>query len=529
MALLPSGPAAAGIAWPDGIGPGTFNAATVGAASVTAGKNHSCAITSLGSIYCWGDNSAGQLGDGAVSRDAPTAVPVSLAGDLGGVAVQVDAGDTHTCALDAEGTAYCWGGNDDGELGIASTSDAAIPAKVDTLADRTLVEITAGARHTCAIDDEGAAWCWGDNSAGQLGVPGQSPGTTIPVRVSTATGMTGPVVDIAAGGDTTCAATDDGAAYCWGEGDAGQLGDGADRDADQPVAVSTAGVLAGATVRQVAVGYAQACAVDDHGEVACWGDTANGRRDVPARANADGPRFNDISGGARHMCGLARGAVAYCWGSDVNGQLGDGATRHAYEPVRVAGGARGPDAELHDLEAGARHSCALDTRGVAYCWGADDEGQLGNGGGAASTVPVLVRGLPRPPAAVTGVRVTALDGGLRMSWRPATDLGSGSFIAYLAVTTDLTAGCQVATPGGTSCDLRGLANGVNYDVAVLTYTSDGTTLSTIGTAAPRPERSTTLAPLGGLPVTGSGPGLLIAAGCLLLALGLAALLVRKPT
>jgi alpha-tubulin suppressor-like RCC1 family protein len=541
VAALPSAPAAAADAgWPPGVSADAFHIATVGPASITAGKNHSCAISSLGTLYCWGDNSAGQLGNGRMPADSAVASPVAHADgvlDEQHPAVQVDAGAEHTCAIDLNGTAYCWGSNTDGQLGVGSNTDQATPAAVGSLSDRTLVEITTGANHSCAIDDAGAAWCWGDNSAGQLGVPGLSPGTTSPVRVSTASGMTGPVVDIAAGGNTTCAVTDAGAAYCWGEGSAGQIGDGAGVDRDQPTRVSTGGALSGARVRQITVGDTQACGVDADGGAYCWGDTAGGTNRTPDRVHAAGVVFGELSAGARHVCGLDRNSsAAYCWGSDVNGQLGDGSTTHADDPVRVDTGAQSPGATLLDIAGGARHTCALDSRGVSFCWGADDDGQLGTGAAGASIVPAAVAGLPRPPAAVTGVRVAPLDGGLRVTWRPPSTFGTGAFVAYLVQTTSGDQHCAATTAAATGCDVTGLVNGTGYDVAVLTITAAGQTLSDVVTgipaAAPRPSSPgapPTLAPgdSAGLPVTGESPVVLAAAGFLMIGLGLAALLVRQ--
>lgn len=537
VAMLPAAPAAAGEDdWPDGLSADSVKAATVGAASVTAGQGHSCAVTSSGAIYCWGSNSDGQLGDGRMSADSPAAVEVRR-GTMG-IAIQVDAGEEHTCALDHSGVAYCWGDNSSGQLGSGAGPDADSATRVDALVGRTLVEITTGANHSCAIDDEGQAWCWGANAAGQLGLGGgRSGGTSIPVRVSATSGLTDPVVDIAAGKDTTCAATADGVAWCWGSGEDGQLGNGGTADADVPVRVSTAGVLAGTRVRQLGVGKEQTCAVDSAGRPACWGRTSVGTRLTPARVTGSG--FVQVAAGDAHACVLDSDAAALCWGTGDDGRLGDGGTGDEPDPVRVAQGARDPDVLLKDLDTGDRHSCALDARGAAYCWGADDAGQLGNGGSGPSRVPVLVSGLPRAPLAVTGVRAAVRDGGLRVSWQPVTDFGSGTFTSYLAVTSGLEASCEVTTAGGSGCDLDGLENGTPYDVTVLTYTTDGNSLSDFATATPAvaapattpPVAPTRLAPVpgdaGGLPITGPGPIALVSIGFLLVGLGLSALLVRR--
>lgn len=537
VALLPAAPAVAvGGDWPDGVTADSVKAATVGAASVTAGQGHSCAITSSGAVYCWGSNSDGQLGDGRMATDSSTAVAVR--GGSMGVAVQVDAGEEHTCALDYSGVVYCWGDNSSGQLGSGAGPDRATAVRVDALVGRTLVEVTTGANHSCAIDDEGAAWCWGANAAGQLGLgAGQTGGTPVPVRVSGATGLTDPVVDIAAGKDTTCAATADGVAWCWGSGEDGQLGTGGTADMDVPVRVSAAGALAGVRVRQLGVGKEQSCAVDANGRVACWGRTSVGTRLTPARVA--GSRFLQVVAGDAHACALDRDAGARCWGTGDDGRLGDGGTGDEPDPVLVAQGARDPQAPLEDLDTGDRHTCALDSRGAAYCWGADDAGQLGNGASGPSRVPVLVLGLPRAPLPVTGVRVTARDGGLHVTWQPVGDFGSGDFVSYLAVTAGLESRCEVEQPAGTGCDLTGLDNGTPYDVTVLTYTSDGNALSDFVTATPAeappagtpPVAPPHLAPVpgdaGGLPITGPGPIALVSIGFLLLGLGLTALLVRR--
>lgn len=515
VALLPSAPAAADIAWPDGLGPAQFHALTVGAASITAGRAHSCAITSTGALYCWGDNNHGQLGHGSAPAGSDTAVAAGGHGDLRTPVVQVDAGDAHTCALDYNGTPYCWGDNGDGQLGTGGTTGVDEPAAVAVAPGSTFVEITTGADHSCAIDDQGGAWCWGANAEGQLGIGSAGAGSPAPVQVSAGSGMTGPVVDIAAGGDTTCAETDAGVAWCWGGNGHGQVGDGTFTDRDEPVRVDTPGVL----IRQLAVGGHRTCAVDAGGDVRCWGDGIA----TPVAVGAGGVRFSQVAAGDDHVCGLSRAAAGYCWGANADGELGDGTTVGRTAPQPVDG-----VPELRDIDAGDRHSCGLDARGIAYCWGADDEGQLGNGPAGATATAVRVDGLPRPPAAATRLRVTPLDRGLRATWRPVHDFGSGTFLTYLAVTTNFEAGCEVDTATGAGCDLIGLVNGTDYDVTVLTYTTDGTTLSAFSTAAPRaaPPAPPGLRPGGELPVTGNSPVTAVAVGSLLVGLGLSALLVR---
>jgi alpha-tubulin suppressor-like RCC1 family protein len=543
LTLLPAVPAGAvEIPWPDALDPDAVRAATVGATSVAAGGAHSCVVTSLGGIYCWGENSSGQLGDDNAPADSGTAVPAGGNGDLNGVAVQVAAGEAHTCALDYDGSVFCWGDNSAGQLGIGGGPDQPVPTQVPKLAGRVVVEISAGAEHSCAIDEQGRAWCWGDNSAGQLGNPEALAGSDEPVPVSTTTGMAGPVVDIDAGAYTTCAATTEGAAFCWGADGTGQLGDGpAPGDQDEPVEVAATGPLGGgAKVRLIAVGGRHTCSVDDQGAGACWGEDALGAGAVgpqpePVAVDTggvlDGVRLDVLSAGGAHTCAVDTGGAAYCWGSDTYGQLGDGgASADRDVPVVVARGAR-VAADLRDIDTGGRHTCALGDDGVVYCWGSDSSGQLGNGAAGAGGVPVQVVGVPRPPEAVQRLRVTAVDAGLRARWQEPDDLGSGQFVLYLAITAGFESGCTVPALHTTTCILPGLTNGTSYEVAVLALTTDGATLSEFLPGTPRAARAPGTggsAPV--LPITGPGLPLQLGAAGILLSMGAALLvLVRRRT
>ncbi|WP_148307867.1 hypothetical protein [Actinoplanes friuliensis] len=524
--VLLSMPAAAEAPYPPGISAATIRTATLGAATVAAGGAHSCAVTSLGDLYCWGDDSSGQLGDGREPHGFGTPVR-ALRG-----AVQVDAGKAHTCAIDLRGAASCWGDDSAGQLGDGAETDQDSPVKVTGLSGRTLVEITTGARHSCAIDDEGAAWCWGDGSRGQLGAPGVR-GSKTPVRVSTGSGMSDPVVDISAGRDATCATTAGGTAFCWGSDAYEQLGTAGHGDRDEPMAVAADGPMRG-KIREVGVGGMQACAIDADGLAFCWGTHALGSGTVkpkvePVAVGVTGT-LSTITAGGEHTCGLDGRGQAFCWGEGAGG-----ASRRAV-PVGVR-----TASALRDLDAGDEHSCAFDTRGVVVCWGAGADGQLGTGSTSAAAVPVEVKGLPRPPAAPEGVQVRALDGGLRVFWRPPADMGSGEFLYFWATTADYGSTCTLAVATADGCELVDLENGRQYDVAVVVRTRDGITVSDLVTAAPAavaPLPSDTPEPRrmavsvlpgagGGLPVTGLSPIALTAIGTLLLGGGLAALLVRK--
>jgi putative cell wall-binding protein/alpha-tubulin suppressor-like RCC1 family protein len=204
-----------------------------GVVSVALGGNFSCALTSGGGVKCWGFNEVGQLGNGT-STDS--SVPVDVVGLASGV-VSVSAGDQHSCALTSGGAVKCWGGAPwSGQLGNGGTSSSSVPVDVIGLGSG-VVSVSAGQGHTCAVTLGGAVRCWGENDYGQLGngsVTGSGLGVGVPVDV---VGLGSGAVMVAGGGRHTCAVTSDGAVKCWGENTDGELGDGTTTLSEVPVDV----------------------------------------------------------------------------------------------------------------------------------------------------------------------------------------------------------------------------------------------------------------------------------------------------
>jgi len=295
--------------------------------AISAGSAHSCGLTASGQVYCWGLNNFGQLGDGTnVQHD----IPVMVAG--GHFFTAISAGLDHTCGLTLAGDAYCWGGNEYGLLGNLTNDDSNVPIAV--VSPDTFTTISAGYEHTCALDLTGEAFCWGRNQFGQLGIGIGDPDKhrTAPDRVNG--GLT--FTKIATGGDHTCAVTTAGDAYCWGLGDLGQLGNGSTVDQGIPTLV------------------------------------------------AGGHVFTDVSAGTDHSCAVAT-AGPHCWGYNFFGQLGDVSNIDRNTPVIVSGGHA-----LMVISAGGAHSCGLTTEGRAYCWGRNAEGALGDGTTTDSNAPIPV-------------------------------------------------------------------------------------------------------------------------------------------
>ena len=350
--------------------------------SVSAEFEHTCAITTGGSAYCWGRNNNGQLGD---DTETPRATPVPVSGAL--TFHSLSAGEpAHTCGVTTTGSAHCWGVNLNGQLGVGlGMGVSRTPIQVS--GDLTFQSVSAGRLYSCGITINGAAYCWGLNDNGQLGAV---TGLGSPTPVLVAGGLTFQSVD--AGFTHTCGVTSDDAAYCWGDNSLGEIGDGTTTDQVTPVQVS-----GGLTFTSVSAGFLHSCGITVGGAAYCWGSNSMGQlgdgtttdRSTPVVVSG-GLTFQSVSAGSRYNCGITTNASAYCWGFNNNGTLGDGTTIDRSTPVLVSGGLT-----FESVSAGFIHTCGVTTSGVAYCWGLNgNSGSLGDGTGTDSPVPVRVFGQP---------------------------------------------------------------------------------------------------------------------------------------
>jgi serine/threonine protein kinase/alpha-tubulin suppressor-like RCC1 family protein len=296
--------------------------------------------------------------------------------------VSVVAGGLHTCLVAADGRAFCWGGNDQGQLGVAGGNRLSAPSAV--AADLRFTAIAPGLAHSCAIARGGALWCWGENEHGQLGDRSQTTRGT-PVRAAAGYAFRA----VAAGAAHTCGLTNDGSALCWGSDAQGQLGDGGTADRASPVAV-----LGAQRFVSLDVGWNFTCGLADGGKAWCWGDNSAGQLGDGTTSNRRQPTpvqgaigFQAITAGSSHACGITPSGEAYCWGRNASGELGDGSTSPRSTPVRVR-----TDEQFVSIAAGAVHTCAVASDGEAWCWGRNTYGQLGNGGTSDSVQPVKVAG-----------------------------------------------------------------------------------------------------------------------------------------
>lgn len=225
--------------------------------------HHSCAIKTDASLWCWGQNISGQVGDGTnVSKSSPVQVVA-----LSNATSDVSLGSLHTCAKRSNGTLWCWGGNSEGQLGIGTTLDTTTPEQVVALTNAA-AGVAIGGDHSCASKTDGTVWCWGWNQRGQLG-DGTTTSKSAPAQVVGLAGAT----RIAAGRYQNCAVKTDGTSWCWGWNLYGQLGDGTKVDKPAPVQVSSLGNA----VADVSPGREHTCALKTDGTVWCWGRNSDGQ------------------------------------------------------------------------------------------------------------------------------------------------------------------------------------------------------------------------------------------------------------
>ena len=344
--------------------------AVLRATKVVTGFYHTCALTSEGTVMCWGDNEYGQLGDGTrTNRSAPVAVS-----GLSHVTA-LTAGVYHTCALTDMGKVQCWGDNEQGQLGLGDAAPVSSTTALTVSAPLSnVVGLAGGMDHTCAMLSTGGAMCWGNNDDGQLG-NGTMAGSSIPVPV----GGLSNTAAIAAGEQSSCAVLNTGKVMCWGAA----LGiSSLPRQID---GVSNAA--------EISIESAFLCVRTIGGTVECWGHNEFGQLGDGTTTNRDTPvtvsgisDATEIAAGRYSACALTAAHGAKCWGYNIAGQLGNGLTMDSAIPVDVS---LSGDVAV-SIDAGLYQACAVTMTGKVKCWGENSYGQLGNGRTDAQVTPVPI-------------------------------------------------------------------------------------------------------------------------------------------
>lgn len=347
--------------------------------SIAAGFGHSLAVKSDGTVWSWGSNGCGQLGDQTtVVRNTP----VQVCGEFAPFTdvISVAAGYAHSLALKSDGTIWAWGSNYYDQLGDLSTGDRRMPAYINYISD--IVGIAAGAYHSLAINEYGAVYAWGDNSSGQIG-DGLYSNRRMPCGVLTN------AASIDAGDYFSIAVGLDGTVWAWGANDYGQLGDGTKYS--NPIPAQINGLN---NVIRVAAGFDHSLAIKSDGTLWAWGDDDYGQlgngpatRGIPVQVKGLTDVITTVAGGY-HSLALKSDGTVWAWGDNSYGQLGDGTTITRATPTQVLG-----LIDVAAITAGAYYSLALKSDGTVWAWGYNNFGQLGDGSTTTRITPIQVSDL----------------------------------------------------------------------------------------------------------------------------------------
>jgi len=346
---------------------------------LAAGLEYSLAVAADGTVWAWGNNSGGQLGDGTTTWGF---APVQVKGMNDVIAIA--SGFGHTLALRSDGTVWAWGRNRDGQLGDGTTPLCLIPVQVQGVND--VIAIAGGVGHTLALSRDGTVWAWGLNRCGQLG-DGTRTRCLTPVQVKAMSDVDA----IVAGFDHTVALRSDGTVWAWGKNLDGQLGD--QNKADHLIPVQVQGI---SDVIVIAGGKGHTVALRSDWTVWAWGwnyygqlgDGTTIERSTPVQVKRIGDVVA-IAGGEFHTVALCRDGTVWAWGWNYYGQLGDGTTTNSSIPVQVQG-----ISDVVAIASGFTHALALCRDGTVWAWGQNNEGQLGDGTFTNSSIPVQVQELP---------------------------------------------------------------------------------------------------------------------------------------
>ncbi len=377
--------------------PGSTAGSIYSVSTILASWNYTCVVMNNHGMKCWGDGGYGRLGNGQWGNRA-TPNSVDLGGNGGSTAAaEVSQGASHhTCAVMTDGTMQCWGEDYYGQNGHGSGggwhSGDSTPVQVTMPTGRTAVTVANGLHHSCAIMDDSSLYCWGQNSAGQLGT-GDTTDTNIPTEIDLGTNKT--PIAVIAGFNSACVILNDSTGMCTGTNQDGQLGTGTTTNYTSFTPVTI--LPTNSNLVALSIGVRHTCGLLDNGSVYCWGWGSSGQLGDGTTQNRNnssvqvqlpaGRTAIAIDSGMRHTCAILDDDSAVCWGRNELGQIGDNTTTDRTTPTNVS---MPTGLGVASISAGRDHTCAIATNGSVWCWGAYQKGQLGNGWTTDSDIPLFV-------------------------------------------------------------------------------------------------------------------------------------------
>jgi hypothetical protein len=449
-------------------------------------SNHTVALHADGSVYTWGWNDSGQLGNNSTS-DSDTPVKVNGIGGTGDLAniTAIALGGEHSIALATDGIVYTWGENNNGQLGDGWQTDSYTPVKVlegeyagtTYLGDNPgnkIIAIALGRVHSAALAEDGTVYAWGENGNGQLG-NNSATFSPVPVRVHKGEydGTTylgdnpgNKIIAVALGNNHSAALAEDGTVYAWGYNFDGALGNNSTTQSATPVKVRKGeydgteflGDNSNNKIIAIALGGYHSAALVEDGKIYIWGSNDRGQlgdnsttdRHTPIIVNGEGgtgdlANITAVALGGYHSIALAADGSVYTWGENNNGQLGnDNLPTDSDTPVRVLNGMYAGTEFLGDnsnnkivsVALGLIHSVALSADGSVYTWGYNGEGQLGDDNKpSGSATPVKVSGVGGTgdlalPVSLCSFSGISGEGRITLSWRTESETENLAFRIY---------------------------------------------------------------------------------------------------
>jgi alpha-tubulin suppressor-like RCC1 family protein len=381
-----------------------------GVLRVANGTAHVCAIKSDRSLWCWGDNTEGQLGDGSLVSSVSPVVVKDVNGEAVTDVVNVIAGEAFSCAMSIEGKVLCWGNNGSGQLGSGGAQRSSLAVNV-ALPEKTIA-ITAGAYFACALLESQEVYCWGANNAGQIGNPMNT--GLIPTKIGGS--QMSPISAIDAGDNHVCGVTvSDRSVICWGGNEHGQLGDGTVGQKYNPVyAVNGGNRIVNTAVVSSGAGYS--CAVTQSGQLVCWGKNDLGQLGIGILADRVDVRYlsipknsyitsiftaqnhSGILGSGAHACAQSIDKEVFCWGKNNTGQLATEGIATSLTPKKIDN-----LFGVSSLSLGTSNGCAIFSDDQVKCWGQGGETDRRESIGWGVR-PIIVEGISDMVAISTGGR-----------------------------------------------------------------------------------------------------------------------------
>ena len=434
-------------------------AAMTGFTQVSAGNYFTCALKSDTTVWCWGINTSGQLGDGTTTlRNRPVQV-----NGLSGI-VSVESSNDYACALKSDNTMWCWGNNGFGQLGNGTTTNSSAPVQVSSLTGVT--QFATGYGHVCALKSDGSVVCWGWNVMMNLGT-GTTTSSSTPVTPSGLTSAS----QVRAGAYGGCVLLVDATVRCWGAGGSGQLGNGGTTyqtsTKTQPTALTGVSGLSNAKGQH-------SCAIMSDKTIKCWGYNDHGQVGIGTTTNQLTPALVttisdvvDISSNNHTTCAVKTDGTAWCWGWAGWNQLGNGSNVDKFVPTEV------PNVSgAIQISAGYTHTCVVLADTTIKCWGRNNSSELGDGTatGRATAVSVMAPAVTlSAPTSVIAAATTSTEKSIDVSWAASTGALSYTVNIYNAAGSSVLATKTNVT--GTSTTITastysGIANSTTYKITV---------------------------------------------------------------